>query len=416
MSKLKKPIPLETAFGSYLVDEILGQGGAGIVYGGLSLDDSPVAIKVLTSDSATADKRKRFKNEIGFLAKNRHPNIVAVTDYGLAKDNAISGPFYVMPRFQSSLRHLIKRNLQPANVLRLFSQILDGIEAAHLQDVVHRDIKPENILCDSGGNSLVVADFGIARFTEDMLVTSVETRESQRMANFQYAAPEQRSPGQQVGHTADIYALGLLLNEMFTSAVPTGTEFRKIVEFSKAHEYLDDVVAKMLRQSPNQRPSSIAEVKALIRRHEADAVSLQRLSSLNGTVIRASEIDDPLALAPPSLVDARWDGSKLVLTLDRAVTPGWVQALRSMGSYSSVLGHPPESFGFNENQASSDCADFEVQPMVDQFKNWLPMATIHYAQRLQDQAERAERDDCERLRREREAEEKLRVINQNIRI
>src|SRR3981081_1724934 len=104
----------------------------------------------------------------------------------------------------------------PLEVLPLFVKILDGVEAAHLQGVIHRDLKPENILVDSKGAHPAIADFGIASFTEDLLVTSVETAPTQRLANFQYAAPEQRLGGRTVRDTADIYALGLILNEMFT--------------------------------------------------------------------------------------------------------------------------------------------------------------------------------------------------------
>ena len=75
---------------------------------------------------------------------------------------------------------------------------MDGIETAHLQGVAHRDLKTENILHDASSNTLAIADFGAARFTEDLLATTAVTEPAQRLANFQYAAPEQRAPGKQV--------------------------------------------------------------------------------------------------------------------------------------------------------------------------------------------------------------------------
>src|SRR5271163_4688324 len=80
VTKLKKPISFETTFGIYVVDELLGEGGAGRVYGGVGIDEKPIALKVLAQDKATTDKRRRFKNEIAFLARNKHPNIVTVID------------------------------------------------------------------------------------------------------------------------------------------------------------------------------------------------------------------------------------------------------------------------------------------------------------------------------------------------
>ncbi len=163
MTRLKKPVTFETTFGVYSVDELLGEGGAGRVYGGAGPDGTPVAVKVLAAERASADKRGRFKNEISFLARNKHRNIVTVIDHGVARGGAIEGPFYVMRRYQGSLRHLVQGSISPDDVLLLFSQILDGVEAAHLQNVVHRDLKPENILYDRDSGTLAIADFGIAR-------------------------------------------------------------------------------------------------------------------------------------------------------------------------------------------------------------------------------------------------------------
>jgi serine/threonine protein kinase len=81
LAKLTKPITLETAFGLYTIDETVGEGGAGRVYGGAAADRTKVAIKVLSN--ATTDKRARFKNEIAFLTKSKHPNIVSVIDHGV---------------------------------------------------------------------------------------------------------------------------------------------------------------------------------------------------------------------------------------------------------------------------------------------------------------------------------------------
>jgi len=88
VSKLKQSITVETAFGSYALNEVLGEGGAGRVYGGTDWDRRPVAVKVLSVERATIDKRRRFKNEIAFLARNKHPNIVSVIDHGVASSSS----------------------------------------------------------------------------------------------------------------------------------------------------------------------------------------------------------------------------------------------------------------------------------------------------------------------------------------
>src|SRR6516162_4126510 len=107
MSRLKEPVTLETAFGAYVIEELIGEGGAGRVYGGASENGVPIAVKVLSQERASSDKRSRFKNEIAFLSRNRHENIVTVIDHGIASGRKIIGPFYVMKRYGNNLRHLI---------------------------------------------------------------------------------------------------------------------------------------------------------------------------------------------------------------------------------------------------------------------------------------------------------------------
>jgi serine/threonine protein kinase len=188
VTKLRKPISFETTFGTYIVDELLGEGGAGRVYGGVGLDQSAIAIKILSPEKATSDKRRRFKNEISFLLRNKHKNIVTVLDYGVASGES-GGPFYVMRRYRGNLRNLMSERIDPRDAMAIFSQILDGVEAAHLQNVIHRDLKPENILCDQNFATIAIADFGTARFTEYILATAIETGPSQRLANFNTPHP-----------------------------------------------------------------------------------------------------------------------------------------------------------------------------------------------------------------------------------
>ena len=148
MPRLRNPLYFETAFGTYTADEIIGEGGAGRVYAAVATDGSPVAVKLLSEILRSSEKRNRFKNEVAFLARNRHRNIVPVIDHGLLKSSDASSPFYVMPRYDSSLRQMMRQGIKVDQVMPLFAQLLDGVEAAHLQGVIHRDIKPENVLFD----------------------------------------------------------------------------------------------------------------------------------------------------------------------------------------------------------------------------------------------------------------------------
>src|SRR5574341_2366633 len=155
----KSPLKFETAFSRLEEKRLIGNGGAGRVYECTDEEGSVWAVKVLDPHRATSEKLKRFKNEYSFCAKHPHANIVGVTDAGVVELGGVKVPFFVMPYFPESLRTLFEKGkLPPADALKLYGWILDGVEAAHLWKVVHRDLKPENILFNPDDSHLVVAD------------------------------------------------------------------------------------------------------------------------------------------------------------------------------------------------------------------------------------------------------------------
>jgi serine/threonine protein kinase len=410
---LKKGTALRNAFDTYTILQQRGAGGSGVVYEVLDSEGSAFAIKVLDPTKTSSVRLKRFKNEIDFCSRNTHKNIIRVLGTGAMETGET---FYVMPLFSCTLRDVMSKGIRPDAVMPVFSQILDGVEDAHLHGVWHRDLKPENILCSPSADALVVADFGIAHFEEEELLTAVETKPGERLANFLYAAPEQKIRGKSADSRADIYALGLMLHEMYTGDVPLGTGHRRIADVAPASAYLDALIDLMRRQSPDERPATVADIKGIIQRYEYEAVTLQRLSKINGTVIKSREIDEPLAEVPPRLVNFEWDRGQLTLILDRPITSEWKNALYQMGSYSSVMGKPPGAFVFNGNRAVVMAQEHEIQPIIDHFKGWLPLASRTLKSLLEQAARKEEADRKEQLRRERAAEEQRLRVLRSIRI
>lgn len=411
-----KATTLETAFATYTLGEVLGEGGAGRVLAATDESERSWAVKLLAANRSTSERRKRFKNEILFSERTRHPNVVPVIDHGVVQLPDGATPFYVMPRYASSLRGVMVRLGDPAHRLRCFDQVLSGIEAAHLVGVVHRDIKPENILCDGDATTFVVADFGVAHFSDEELYTAAETAPDARLANFLYAAPEQRVRGQSVDARTDVYALGLMFNELFTGVVPHGTAYRTIAESFSDYAWLDPLVEAMIRQRPEQRPDSIDAIKRALLAYKQDYVTRQRLDALQGTVVSTVTVTDPLAVAPPRLVDFEWANGQLTLILDRPVNPQWVRALQNIGSYSSVSGKRPDQFSFSENRARIAAEEHEVQPVINHFKNWLPSATTKYCEMLERDRRDAEKRERAQLRAEQEEIECQRRLRASIRI
>jgi len=415
MAKTKQ-IEFITTFSKFVSTRILGEGGSGFVYEVKDDNDQKFAIKLLKRQSVTTDKRKRFKNEITFCQRFPHPNIISIIDSGVLLDNDIAIPFYVMPMYDSSLRNLINNGIKPEETFLLFSQLLDGVEAAHLQGIIHRDLKPENILYKITDAQLVLADFGIARFTEDELYTAVETKAQDRLANFQYAAPEQRVRGRNIDNRADIYAVGLILNEMFTHVIPQGTGYTTISSIFPEYLYLDEIVEKMIRQNPDERFNSIQEVKTLLKVRGADYVSEQKLSALNSRVIPTSEIDDPLVVMPIKVVGFEWDNGLLTLILNQPINQKWRNALLNMGSHTSVMDKGPEAFTFDGNRTIIPAQEKQVQDIINYFKSWMPQTTAKYKLDLEEDRRRIEEQERQKIRSQIEAEETKARLRKNVKL
>jgi serine/threonine protein kinase len=417
-TNLKKLIIFQTTFSTYTASAIIGEGGAGRIYRAVDDSGDKWAVKGLDPVKATKEKVKRFKNELRFCSKNQHKNIVTVFDHGVFVEGEKKAPFYVMPLYDGSLRDLLQKGIASDKAMTYYAQILDGVEAAHLQGVVHRDLKPENVLHDAANDRLLIADFGIARFEEDELYTAVETKDSQRLANFQYAAPEQRSRGGEleVDQRADIYALGLMLNEMFTGEVPLGTGYKTIAQAAVQHQYLDGLVSAMLRQSPLERPSSIEEIKQQLIGRKNEFVTSQRLSQLKETVVPVGEVDDLLIADPIKLVDFDWENDRLTLSLSHPVNETWIWALRNMGSFSSLLGKGPEYFSFAGDRAIIGARENEVQRTIDYFKDWLPKANRVYEERIRRDLKAEEEKRRRQLQRQIEEQEARQRVLKNIKL
>ena len=416
MKSMNKPVIFETTFTHYIGTEIIGEGGAGRVYRATDDAENVYAIKLLDSAKATSEKLKRFKNELLFGQRNQHQNIIAVIDHGIFIDGKKYSPFYVMPLYQGSLRTLLTTGILADKVLFYFTQLLDGVEAAHLQKVIHRDLKPENVLYDEAQERLLIADFGIARFEEEALYTDVETSPNERLANFQYAAPEQRSRGADVDHRADIYALGLIFNEMFTGQVPHGTGYKTISSVAPDYGYLDEIVSAMLHQSAAGRPDSIEMVKQQLIGRKLEFVTRQRISELKQTVVPVTDLDDPLIIDPPHLVRFDYEQEVLSLFFQRPVNAKWINALCHMGWYTSLMGKGPGQFSFSDDKASIPAQESEVQQIIDYFKAWLPNANRVYEETVRREKQEAEERQRKQLQKEIEEQERCQRILASVRI
>ncbi len=211
----------------YRILGALGVGGMSVVY--LAEDmrlGRQVALKLLAprleQDPASLE---RLRREARLTSALTHPNICTIHDVGEHEGHM----FLVMERLEGrTLKKLIEREgrLPVTAALRLASQVVEALVAAHAQGIVHRDVKPGNIFVTSRGNAKVM-DFGLAKQLPRPLAPDASTGASvladartltmpgEAVGTIAYMSPEQ-ARGEAVDARTDLFALGAVLFEMLS--------------------------------------------------------------------------------------------------------------------------------------------------------------------------------------------------------
>ncbi|HEV3025605.1 MAG TPA: serine/threonine-protein kinase, partial [Pirellulales bacterium] len=255
--------------GPYQVRELIGRGGMGIVFRAFDAKlNRVVAIKVLAPElAAQPTARRRFLREAQAAAAVAHPHVVTI--HAVDEDQ---WPYLVMEFIDGqSLQEKIERSgsLKLAEVLRIGSQIAEGLAAAHKQGLIHRDVKPANILLENGVERVKITDFGLARAADDVTIT----RPGEISGTPQYMSPEQAS-GQRVDQRSDLFSLGCVLYAMCASRPPfRGDSLAAIVKKicdeapqplreidQQVPEWLAAIIDRLLAKDPDRRFQSADEV------------------------------------------------------------------------------------------------------------------------------------------------------------
>jgi serine/threonine protein kinase len=271
---LRKEVFESRTIGRYRVRARIGRGGMGEVWSAWDATlKRDVALKVLRTDQQDPVAVARFEREVRATTELTHPNTVRVFDFG-ATDDGIS--YYAMELLRGeTLSQLQKREapLAPARVVWIATQVARALAEAHGRGIVHRDIKPENVFLTNAGDEAdhaKVLDFGIARVT-----SAVETGLTQTgvIGTPQYLAPELLL-GEKATPRADVYALGVVMFQLLTGALPFAAEDARALLLARlgldprgvrelvpdVPESLAEVVRQSLAREPNER---LADGRAL---------------------------------------------------------------------------------------------------------------------------------------------------------
>jgi len=253
--------------GRYRIVGLLGKGGMGEVYKAEDLKlNQTVALKFLPSAVALdGGMLARFHNEVRIARRVAHPNVCRVYDIGEVEGRHFLSMEFIDGEDLSALLKKVGR-LPGDKAVEIARQLCAGLAAAHDDGVLHRDLKPANVMIDERGRPRIT-DFGLA-------VVSEELRGEEAMAGTPaYMAPEQLT-GKEVTQRSDIYALGLVLYELFTGK--RVFEAKSIQELIALHEkstpptpsshvkeidpLAERVILRCLEKDPKARPASAVQV------------------------------------------------------------------------------------------------------------------------------------------------------------
>ena len=207
------------AVGPYVLVSLLGRGGMGEVWVAERRDgqfEQRVALKLLKRGIDSEGIRRRFLQERQVLARLDHPNIARLLDGGESDGR----PYFVMELVEGVpiTDHCRQGRVPLEQRLRLVQTCCEAVDAAQRRLVVHRDIKPSNVLVTADGQ-VKLLDFGIAKVLSADGEATQWTQIDERVLTPHYAAPEQIL-GEPVTTATDVYALGVLLYQLLTGALP----------------------------------------------------------------------------------------------------------------------------------------------------------------------------------------------------
>lgn len=291
--------------GPYEIVRLVGEGGMGSVFE--ARQDHPkrtVALKTLRDGLRSDALVRRFRREIGLLARLEHPGIARILDAGTAATDRGTVPYFTMefirgrPILEAAAAHDLDRRERVA----VMAEVCDAVQYAHQRGVIHRDIKPANILLEERAESDTgtrfgprvrprVLDFGVARATagdaDDGTLVTLETDPGRIVGTLAAMSPEQvAGRGAEVDTRTDVYALGVVLYELLSGRPPLDVAGASLAEAARIirdvepprlgtvdrelRGDLETIVAMALEKDPARRYASASELGADLRRFLAD--------------------------------------------------------------------------------------------------------------------------------------------------
>src|SRR6266542_789052 len=307
----------------YRIVGLVGHGGMGDVYRADDLKlGQPVALKFLPEKLASEPAWiERFYAEVRHARGVSHPNVCRVYDVGEIEGRHFLSMEYVDGEDLASLLRRIGR-LPPDKAVEIARELCAGLSAAHDKGVLHRDLKPSNVMIDGRGRAKIT-DFGLAAGVDD------DKGGAEVSGTPAYMSPEQLS-GKGASVQSDIYALGLVLYEIFTGRKPF--EAATLADWRRKHSedqptapstvtpgldpVVERVILRCLEKDPKARPRSVAAVAAALPGGDPLAAAIAAGETPSPEMVAAAGSDEGMKPA------AAW--ACLVLILAGLALAAWL--------------------------------------------------------------------------------------------
>jgi tRNA A-37 threonylcarbamoyl transferase component Bud32 len=253
--------------GRYVIDQVIGKGGMGVVYRAHDkLVDKAIALKLIRRDRLGGEGAVKRLIAEGVTTRDvRHNNVVAVYDVGEAEGSPFVSMEYIeaIPLRDWHRKQVQERRDVPLPVAaRIIIEVLAGLEAAHAKGVIHRDLKPENILLTSDPTAdsapLKIVDFGIARAAG---AAAIESATGTGLGTPRYMAPEQITNADSARESADLYSISIIFYELLVDVLPQGHWQPPSGGRSDIPPAIDKLIERGLSNRAASRPQSAADYR-----------------------------------------------------------------------------------------------------------------------------------------------------------
>src|SRR4051812_28854951 len=308
-------VEIGQVFAGHRIEAEAGRGGMGVVYVATHLAlNRRVALKLIAPDLAADEGfRERFKQESMTAASIDHPNVIPI--YHAGEED---GKLYITMRYVegTDLRAMIARDgkIPPRQAAEIVSQVAAALDAAHKSGLVHRDVKPANVLIGEAGQAYLT-DFGLTKHAGSQ---GGLTQTGTFVGTLDYIAPEQLQGGP-IDARVDVYALGCVLYQTLTGAVPfpRDTEPAKIWAHMQEEPpsvvashpdvpgQFEQVVQRAMAKKPDDRFPSAGDLgRAALAAAEARDVATGERSVATGEAAPTEAVGAAPPPAPGTYVDA----------------------------------------------------------------------------------------------------------------